>query len=299
MGFLIRNQYTDAAPLPDYTSEKLFGSVTPVNRWEDIEEYMLIVQTNAQSGARKIVGASSTEIRKHRDAGTTSTYRAKVLLEGQVSPLLPKAVVKVSGYLNEDVNLTAFHGEAALGPLTFVATGSIVNNMLYVKTVNANKTNLLKRPFQNNLSLAEALRPALGNQMEIKPGNQMTAPVLDPLTGRNRGMLRIVIGEKETLGLNGQDIETYRVTSSIGDLETVMWVDAEGKTVRRQLVGGLAMERTTREEALKVAPSLDAPVEVPQLDYAEFRGVPIEREGDASSGGGSIPGMNMLESLLK
>lgn len=145
--------------------------------------------------------------------------------------------------------------------------------------------------------MAEALRPTLGRRMKIQTGEKMSAPILDPLTGRNRGTLTIEIGEKDTLTLDGQQVEGYKVVSSVGDIKTTMWVDDAGQTIRRQLVGGLSMERTTRDKALAHAPSLEQPVEIPQLDPADFKGIPTVREGDAQSGS-SAGGLGMLEALL-
>lgn len=134
--------------------------------------------------------------------------------------------------------------------------------------------------------------------MDVKSGNTMSAPILDPLTGKHRGTLTIRIGEMEQIMINGREVDAYRVVSSLGDLETVMWVDEEGKTLRRQLIGGLAMERTSRDEALKVAPSLSESLEVPELDFSEFRDIATLR-GSEHQATDSPPGLGMLESLLR
>lgn len=298
MGFLAKNYYMYESPSPDYTSDNLFSSVSTVPGWQDIEEYMLIVQTDKDSGTRNVIGAAATQIRRVADPVTTATYQANLNLEGKLSPLLPRAIVKVSSLLDKSVNLTSFHGVAKVGALSFTATGSVANNLLYLTTVKPNGTNSLKRELKGGISMAEALRPTLGSQIEIRPGNQMSAPVLDPLSGQPRGTMTIKIEKKEPVIVEGKEIEAFRVVSSLGDIRTTMWVDEFGQTLRRQLVGGLAMERTTREKALAQAPSLQERLEIPELDPADFKDVPLSREGEITNGE-SLPGMRVLDALLK
>lgn len=298
MAFLAKNYYLYKTPAPEYTSEGLFASVSTVPGWQDIEEYMLIVQTDKDSGARNIIGAAATEIRRIADPVTTATYEATLNLEGKLSPLLPRAIVKVSSLLDRNVSLTNFHGMATVGPVSFTATGALANNLLYVITHKPNGISYTKRELKDGISMAEALRPALGTQMEIKPGNQMSAPILDPLSGRYRGTLTIRIEKKEPVIIEGREIKAFRVVSSLGDIRTTMWVDEDGQTLRRQLIGGLAMERTTREKALAQAPSLQETLEIPEVDPADFKDVPLSREGEVKNGE-NLPGMSMLEALLK
>ena len=74
---------------------------------------------------------------------------------------------------------------------------------------------------------------------------------------------------KETIRRDKFKIETYRVEARMGDLTTVMWITADGKVLRRELMAGLLLDRIQEKDW----PDLSAfmrPMEVPPLDEAEF-----------------------------
>lgn len=296
MGYLLKTYYFERSAPPAFTTESLLGSVKVVPRWQDVEEYMLIVSIEDKGEKSTPVGATATTIRKSDEITTNATYRAHFNLEGKLAPLLPKATVKVVADINTDLNLSAFHGETRLGPLNLSSTGLVSGNTLNVAVVNGDKINRTKVALKNSISLAEALRPLLSRQMEIREGSRMSAPIIDPLTGINRGTLTVEIQDKETIVINGKELQAFRVESSVGDIKTLMWIDDDGQTIRRQLLGNLFMERTTMEEAVRQAPSLVEQAEMQPLDVAAFADVPYQGSEDAAEtrGGGLATIQNLL-----
>lgn len=297
MGFLFKNYYLQRSAAPAYTTESLFGSVEAIPRWQDVEEYMLIISKGNRGLSRTPVGATATTIRRADNPTTGATYMAHFNLAGKLASLLPAATVKVAANLDKDINLTSFYGETSLGPLNLTSTGKLDGSILYILTTNGANVSKSRVPVENSISLAEALRPVLGSQMSIKSGSRISTPVLDPLTGISRGTLTVEIQDEELISVNGKEIQAFRVESSIGDIKTLMWVDAEGNTLRRQLVGNFFMERTTKEEALHQAPSLAEPVEVRPLDIAEFTGVPLQ--GSEAAEEQQSSGLGMIQNLLR
>ncbi len=297
MGFLFRDYYLQRSNQPTYTTESLFGSVKAIPRWQDVEEYMLIISKGSQGTSRTPVGATATIIQQVDNPTTAVMYRAKFNLAGKLAPLLPTATVKVTADLDKDISLTSFHGETSLGPLNISSSGLIADSTLYISTSNGNTISRSKVPFRRSISMAEALRPVLGRQMSIASGAKMSTPILDPLTGVSRGTLTIEVQDKEPITVNGTEIMAFRVISSIGDIETLMWVDDAGNTLRRQLVGNLFMERTTKDEALKQAPTLADQVTPQTLDIAEFADVPVHGSGDAQKIQPS--GLGLIQGLLR
>lgn len=243
------------------------------------------------------MGATVTTIRRVDNPTTAVTYQAHFNLEGKLAPLLPKAIVKVAASLDKNVTLTSFHGETSLGPLDLRSTGLVSDSTLLISTRNNSIINRTKVPLQQPISMAEALRPVLGRQMVIKKGATMSTPVLDPLTGISKGTLTIEVGEQEIISINGNETQAFRVVSSIGEIKTIMWVDADGNTLRRQLLGNLFMERTTKEEALRQAPSLETLAEPEALDVADFADVPLQGRVEAQEQKSS--GLGLIQGLLR
>lgn len=271
MGFLLRNHYISADPVPAFSEDSFFGSVEAVKKWRDIEEVMLIKQGD------RAAGASITEIAQEGQPDDTLTYDARFGMSIKVSPLLPQIVLKGRSLMNDRMQLERFHATADIGPAKLSATGKVVNNILYLRTANNNKINFERIQLEGPVSLAEAVRPALGSQVEIAPGKTFSMPVMDPLTGANRGNLTISIKEKETITVEGENVKAFRVVSSIQDIETIMWIDAYGQTLKRNLVGNFTMERTSATRALDIAPALAEPADIPDLEISEFKDVPLQQ----------------------
>jgi hypothetical protein len=274
MAFLIKG-HRDTANVPEYSmeSEEFFSSVSPAEKWRDIEEWMLVMQVNPSSGEARPVGASHTAIRQLDEGTTSAMYSAEFGLQAKISPLLPTGIVKGSAFLGRDHSLTSFTVAASLGGVNLASHGAVVDDELLVKIIQPSSTSYVKKPLTQEVRLGSILRPSLARHLEIKTGEKMSSPVVDPLTGATRGKVTIEIGAQEEITLAGEKVRAFRVTTSVGDIETLMWVDADGKTLRRNLVQNLRMDRTDREAALKHAPQLEEPVAAVELNIAEFANV--------------------------
>ncbi len=247
--------------------------------------------------SRTTVGATATTIRRVDNPTTTVAYRAHFNLEGKLAPLMPKAVVKVVADLDKGVTLTSFHGITHLGPLALESTGFVRDRILYISVANGSDVSKSKVALQNSISMAEALRPILSRQMKIETGSKMSTPIIDPLTGLSRGTLAVEIQMQEEISVNGKEMQAFRVESSIGDIQTLMWINPEGQILRRQLLGNLFMERTTKEEALKQAPSLAEKAEIQGHNIAEFADVPFR--GSEETKENQPGGLAIIQGLLR
>ncbi len=276
MGFLLRNHYLKPDPVPAFSDESFFGSVEAVQKWRDVEESMII------KNGETPVGASLTDVRQEKQPDDSLTYTADFRINVKVSPLLPQVVLKGRSIMDAKMHLKRFHATADVGPAKFSATGEVDDNLLYLKINKNNDINLQRIDLNGPISLAEAVRPAIGSQLNITSGESLSTPVIDPLTGSNRGTLTITVKDQEQITVDGESISAYRVVSSLADIETIMWVDAYGQTLKRNLVGSFTMEKADREEALKAAPALAEPTVIPGLNLVEFRDVPIQQSADAA-----------------
>lgn len=281
MAVLVKRQREESGNLEDYSAESLFGSVEVLRTWRDIEDYMVILQSG------KPVGASLTEIRQDKNQDTTLTITMDFRLSAKPSDVLPTIEAKAFGHLNNKLELEAFFAKANAGPLTLNVNGLSTENELYLKATNFNNISYSRRQLKEPMTLTEAVRPALGSQMTIAPGQTLRTPVLDPLTGKSHGLLMIAIGEKEAITVDGEEVQGFRVVTKLHDIESIMWVDATGRTLKRNLFGNLTMERTSREKALEVAPSLAKGVAIPPLDIEEFPEQTVPDDGGNPAPAGS------------
>lgn len=258
-----------------------FHSVEAVQKWKDIDEWMLLVQA-APGRPERIIGASKIQIRRVDDPTSGPSYRAHFGLQGKFSALVPTASIRGTAVIDADSNLTDYFIRGDLVGLQLSSQGAVSNGILYAKINNFNETTRFKQRLDSPVSFGELLRPALARRMKIAVGEKMSSPVIDPLSGATKGKVVVTIEAKESIRLDGKTVPAYRVVSQLGDIKTLMWVDEEGQTLRRNLVNGIRMDRSDRETALKAAPNLETAVGLPEMDFSEFRDVPMRRPGNHS-----------------
>lgn len=260
-----------------FSDGDFFSSVTPAEKWQDLEDYMLVIQADKPNGAGRIVGAAETTLRLNERPTSTSTYRAEFHLEAKLSALLPVVIVKGTAQIDKSAHLTSFFAAADISRLKLTGQGVVDADTLYIKTFNGNENKYLRKSLTGPVSLGEVLQPVIGRRLNIRAGEKMSTPVVDPLTGRNLGIMTLQVKDQESITLDGKPTPAFRVTSDLAGVQTEMWVDQDGNTLRRNLINGLRMDRTTKQKAYEVARSLAEPVKPPALDVSEFPAV----SGDA------------------
>lgn len=274
MGHLVKNHLLPAAPTQENPASDSELELT--RNWKDIEEYMLLRLGNST------IGAFSTTV-KMLEGNDGKKFRSDFRLGAQlrVGPLTRPIELKGVGLLDGKLNLDRFHLEGNLAGLPLSITGLAQGNVLMLRNSGAGEAKLARIGLPRKASLLEAIRPAALREFEIKTGNVLRMPVVDPLFSMQRGVAELVVKEKEKITVGGREIEAFRVESRLNEFVSVSWVDANGQTLKRQIVGNLTMEMTTEEEARKHAPAVAEAATVPPIEAAQFRGLPLQDVGTA------------------
>lgn len=277
MGFLYRNHYAQTQEVPRFDEAEFFQSVKAVEKWQDVNEFMVVKHNNT------VVGGSVNSIVKLDSPDKSNLYKFRFVTQLKISELLPPFTVRITGTLDDHQNLSAFHANADLGVTDINVSGQAVSKTLYLKTNTGTGPTYQKLLLKNPVNLAGVVRPALGKHLEIRKGNRMAAPVIDPLTGETRGTLAIVVGDQEDVRVGDKNVRLHKVTSTLGDIQTSMWVDDAGLTHKRQLVGSYTMERSTSEIVAAIVPSLWKADNSAPIDFSEFRNVELKDSLDLPS----------------
>lgn len=285
MVFLLRDSHQVAIPEAP-TDGNYFGSVHVIHRWRDVEEAAKILKSGT------VIGATITTIRQTPN-DNLSSYTANISASVKFNPLLPGISFKALAHLDKSMALQNLQARADLG-ITDIAIAALVDNeKLYVKTSKSNSINRSVKSLNAPISLASVARNSLPNTFTLAPGKDLNIPVNDPLLGNLKGTLKLHVKERTELKLDETTPTAYRVESELGDIRTVMWMDRRGQILRRQLVGDIIMDKTSRAESLKIAPDLEAPLDPLPITVEEFRGIP---EDTQESPGGLDLGI--LKSLM-
>lgn len=274
MTHLVKNHLLPVAPTTEVVASDAELELT--RSWTDIEEYMLLRLGNST------VGAFSTTVKmlgRNKEVGFRSDFKLGAQLK--VGPLVRAIELKGAGLLDSELNLHRFHLEARVAGLPLSITGLAQGNVLMLRSSGGGEAKLARIALPHQVSLLEAIRPAALREFEIKTGNVLRMPVVDPLFSMQRGVAELVVKDKEKITIGGQESEAFRVESRLNDFVSVSWVDSTGRTLKRQLIGNLTMEVTTEDEAKKHAPVIAQIPAIPPIEAAEFQGIPMEDLGTA------------------
>lgn len=294
LAVLLKNYGTPGDIPTDPDSSDFLRSVTVAEKWQDIEEWMEIVQVNPDTGQTQSVGATRTTIAQRDNPTSTSAYTAEFVFSAKLTPLLPVATISGVAELDKDSALTSFGVRGELARLALSTQGTVVREKLYVLLDKPNETSRYIKTLDQPVTFGEVLRPSLSRHMKLAPGEKMSSPIIDPLTGQSRGYIRLEVVQRERIQLQGRSVTALRIRSSIGDIETLMWVDEQGRTLRRNLVNNLRMDRVSRDRALELAPGIEKPVKFPPLDLAQFQNLSVDPASSPNDLSGPAGMLNLI-----
>lgn len=119
--------------------------------------------------------------------------------------------------------------------------------------------------------LSDAIRPVVMQAGRLRVGKKWQTMASDPLQGRFEMTVSVEVEALETIEINGEEIEAFRVSETAGEIRTVTWYDADGKALKTDLGNGLVMIAADRNEVYERYPSLKRALVFPDLDRDQLR----------------------------
>lgn len=287
MGILLKNYVwlKEPAVKHDY-----IGVAEAVNvQWTDREDYALLIKNN------KVTGATATTVKKitNETNAEEPSYRSdfRLSFKGPLA-LFGKAVeVKAAGELNHKFHVQNFYAEADLLIMKFNVTGKVWNDLLLLKIDKNGDVQNDKWKLEQPISMLELVQSTLAQQIEIRTGSKASIPVMDSAFSMQKGVLNVEVKERERITVDGQERSAYRIEMSLNDIKTVMWADAAGNSLRRQLPGGITMDKTTSATAIQTAPVLADSLTIPELNPADYENVPVSNNKEIERGQSPLAAM--------
>jgi hypothetical protein len=236
--------------------------------WEDVREYMVV-----RFGDTRI-GSAATSI-----AQTMAGYRAEVLfgLNMDLLGLQRNVGIRTAADLDRSFDLRQFHIETALAGMELALTGLATDEELYVEVKQGKSISRSRYTLDRQISLLEAVQPLATRSFKLEPGNTLVVPVVDPIWSLERGMLEIRVMNRERITLSTGEVDAIRIETRLNEFVSTSWVDEQGNTLKRQVAGGLVLERASEGQARAAGGLEYQPIRIPPLNMADFKDVPVER----------------------
>lgn len=250
--------------------------------WKDSEEFMVVKM------GPKEVGGAITSVRRVIQ-GQVPAYMAEfrfgvgLNLLGVVRP----ATIRARAELDSQFDLNRFALIADLSSYKLEVAGLARNEELLVETRQGGRVMRARYRLDRRITLLDAVRPVVGRNFKIRPGNSIALPVVDPIWSMDHGTLQLTVGDPEEITLDGKKVTAYPLKARLNDFTSTSWVDSSGATLRRQLAGSITMEQAPPGRVRSAFAQLDRPIDVKPVDEADFEGVPITPLKRLSTGGKS------------
>ena len=206
--------------------------------------------------------------------------------------------------LTPDFQVSQFVGAIAAPPFDLECAGFVHDDVLYYHLARPNQEPVfgaqrLRRP----LSLMAAIRPMITRHFNLHVGETYTINVLDPIApmaiaSMRNGQATVTVAAEETIEVDGEKVETFRLDTTFAGITKSSWVDKRGVTLRRELFQGMVLERGSKPAILNKRPSLDHVRRIPDFDVALYQERAKAAEEKAPEAGNGMGIESIIPALL-
>jgi hypothetical protein len=181
----------------------------------------------------------------------------------------------ITGTARGDLSLQRFEVALTSDLGIFGARGRVENGTLVLDVTTAGQTSTQRIPLDQPLYLPAAARARL-MQLGVRDGQALTVQVFDAAAMQHQPMTLRVVG-REALTENGVAVPTWKVRESFRGMDSEVWLDEQGHTLRERGPMGLEMRRESPADAVATgwqSTPLDlmSAVAVPVADIPDPRG---------------------------
>lgn len=174
--------------------------------------------------------------------------REEVFMRIQTMGVVQGISLKTEGALNQDMTLAAFDFDLTSNLFSFHARGKVDKDRLSIVTKVAGDERRYEVSLKEQVQLSQGVF-AMALQADLKPGQELTLSIFDPMTMGSRPV-RLSFAGEETVTIMGRRQTLKKYAVDFMGARQYAWVDKEGDVVREEGILGMALEKTTREDAL-------------------------------------------------
>jgi len=204
----------------------------------DRDVWMNIYQQGQKIGyAHRIVGPAGVEFR----------IREEIFMQVRTMGIVQGIALRTENTLNKDLALASFSFDLKSNLFAFHARGRVAGNRLLIDTRTAGEERRYEVSLKEPVHLSQGMFAGVA-AAHLAPGQEITIPIFDPMTMGSRPVKLTYAGE-ERMDVQGKTISLRKYAVDFMGARQYAWLDKEGDVVREEGMLGLAMEKTSREDA--------------------------------------------------
>jgi hypothetical protein len=235
------------------------------DNWRDIHQMLLIRRGD------QVLGASVLSVVKERgEEGYHASQRLRLTFgTGGMS-----ATVNLEGVaaLSADFELDRFWVHLAATGIDLAARGQVAGSNLLFEVKGPLGARLYTQPLGHSVSLLDALRPTLFENIRLEPGASYRIPGADLFGSFAISDLVVEIEDYDLVETSQGRVPAYRILTQFGGQTTTSWVDESGQLVLQPLWGDIVLERAAPRTLDVDFRDLLADVSLPAFDLTNEAG---------------------------
>ena len=203
---------------------------------------------NVFQGQKKIGFSHSRYARQDQGYRFNETLFMRINTMGMIQDI----GLNTSGVLHADFSLKSFDFEIASGRFNFSASGNITDKTLSLNTQSTGAKQAYQLDLTDDIYFTSGIVQA-ASAGKLKPGDQLTLKVFDPIAMGQESILLHVL-EEEDITIMGQVIKATKISLRFKGATQLAWMDEKGDLLREKGMLGIILEKTSREDAIHGLP---------------------------------------------
>lgn len=227
--------------------------------WADYDQYMYILRDGEKIGGSVMRVSRVPEQDQPGKIGYDLVSRSRLNLK--VAGQDVAAATDIFVHLNELFELDTFQGLAkTMGQEVRVDAFSEGKTLYYrcklppfllAEEDRAKGAIISKTELEERVMLADAIMPLITSPENLRVGKKWSAVASNPLAAQFNLVVNVEVEALETIELDGEKIEAFRVKEEAGEMKTTTWYDDKGKALRSDPGNRLLMERVPDADVVK------------------------------------------------
>ncbi|MDI9569972.1 MAG: transglutaminase-like domain-containing protein [Pseudomonadota bacterium] len=179
--------------------------------------------------------------------GAGVQIREEVFMQVRTMGVVQDLVMSVENNLDNKLALTSFAFDLKSNLFAFHARGRTAGDRLLIDVRTAGEERRHELPLKEPIHLSQGMFAGVA-ATPLAPGQEMTVPIFDPMTMGTRPV-KITFAGVEERSVQGKAVSLRKYAVDFMGARQYAWLDAAGDVVREEGILGLALEKTSPEEA--------------------------------------------------
>lgn len=221
------------------TTEKPIASLASFNNFSDRNTWMNIFQNGEK------IGFSHSRYARIENG---YHFNESVFMRINTMGMIQNISLKTNGTLARDFSLKSFDFKITSGRFNFSAAGTISDKVLSLITKSAESENEIKLPLSDNIYFTSGIVQAASSG-NLNTGDHLSLKIFDPVAMGQEPIQLTVLGPEEIRSMGGMTTAVKLALKYKGATQYA-WVDGQGDILKEEGMLGIALEKTTREDAI-------------------------------------------------